>query len=226
MLRENYQPEIDKVCRQRLARILITASIPHTSHHEIYSFTSDAGFTLIELLVVISIIAILAGIALPVFGQVQVKAAQTKALSNAKQIGFACRVFADDNNGQFPTGKLDQNEKPTSNDVSDANEAFGQLIPTYMQTEQMFFVPKSAFTPFPPDEKFKNSADVLKAGENHFAYVFHLGTTSTATFPLIADGFARKAATPTRRKRRRKAESGKARKPLSSAWMTAPRSKR
>ena len=34
-------------------------------------------------------IAILAGIALPVFSSVQVKGAQTKALSNAKQIGLA-----------------------------------------------------------------------------------------------------------------------------------------
>ena len=52
------------------------------------------AFTLIELLVVISIIAILAGIALPVFGEVKIRGDQTKALSNAKQIGTACKIYA------------------------------------------------------------------------------------------------------------------------------------
>ena len=152
---------------------------------------TQSAFTLIELLVVISIIAILAGIALPVFGQVQVKGAQTKVLSNIKQIGTACRLFADDYNGLYPTYTLDQNNKQTSTKVSDANEAFGQLFAAgYMETEQIFFCAKSAFTPKPPDEKFKNSGDVLTAGENHFAYVLGLTTTSPATWPLIADGFA------------------------------------
>lgn len=151
----------------------------------------QSAFTLIELLVVISIIAILAGIALPVFGQVQVKGAQTKVLSNIKQIGTACRLFADDYNGLYPTYTLDPNNKMTSNKVSDANEAFAQLFTAgYMETEQIFFCAKSAFTPKPPDEKFKSTGDILEAGENHFAYVLGLTTTSPATWPLIADGFA------------------------------------
>ena len=48
---------------------------------------------------------------------------------------------------------------------------------------------QSAFTPKPPDEKFKNTGDILTSGENHFAYVLGLSTTSPATWPLIADGF-------------------------------------
>ncbi len=152
---------------------------------------TQSAFTLIELLVVISIIAILAGIALPVFGQVQVKGAQTKILSNIKQIGTACRLFADDYNGLYPTYTLDTNNKLTSTKVSDANEAFAQLFTAgYMETEQIFFCAKSAFTPKPPDEKFKNAGQILEAGENHFAYVLGLTTTSPATWPLIADGFA------------------------------------
>ena len=152
---------------------------------------TQTAFTLIELLVVISIIAILAGIALPVFGQVQIKGAQTKTLSNAKQIGLACRLFADDYNGLFPTAKLDESTGKLGNsDVGDSNEAFAQLFTSgYLQTEQIFFVPKSAFTPKPPDEQFKNTTQCLSSGENHFAYVLNVTTTSPATWPLLADGF-------------------------------------
>ena len=64
---------------------------------------SHSAFTLIELLVVITIIAILASIALPVFNGVTERANQTKDLSNAKQIGLALKLFASDNNGAFPS---------------------------------------------------------------------------------------------------------------------------
>ena len=65
--------------------------------------TPHSAFTLIELLVVITIIAILASIALPVFNGVTERANQTKDLSNAKQIGLALKLFASDNNGAFPS---------------------------------------------------------------------------------------------------------------------------
>ena len=54
------------------------------------------GFTLIELLVVIAIIAILAAILFPVFAQARAKARQAACLSNAKQIGLGCRMYAQD----------------------------------------------------------------------------------------------------------------------------------
>lgn len=54
------------------------------------------------LLLVISVISLLAGIALPVFGEVKERGNLTKALSEAKQIGIACRLYASENEGKFP----------------------------------------------------------------------------------------------------------------------------
>ena len=57
------------------------------------------GFTLIELLVVIAVIAVLIGIALPVFSSVQEKARITQDLNNLRQLGIATQTYMNDNDG-------------------------------------------------------------------------------------------------------------------------------
>jgi prepilin-type N-terminal cleavage/methylation domain-containing protein len=76
------------------------------------------AFTLIELLVVIAIIAILVGIATPVFTGVLERAKATKDMSNLRQIGAATQTYMNDNNGVFPgsatliwTSQLELNQK-------------------------------------------------------------------------------------------------------------------
>jgi prepilin-type N-terminal cleavage/methylation domain-containing protein len=150
---------------------------------------SSAAFTLIELLVVISIIAVLAGIALPVYTTVQERGAQTKDLSNAKQIALACKLFAGDNDGKFPDKDGQAADPPVTplTSSSKSNQAFACLVPNYLPSEKLFYLGKSAWSPNTPDERMTLPADRCEAKSNNYAYMLGLTEISNPSFPLIAD---------------------------------------
>lgn len=62
-----------------------------------------SGFTLIELLTVIAILGILAAILIPVVGSVREGAKRSACVSNLRQIGLACHIYASDNDDRLPT---------------------------------------------------------------------------------------------------------------------------
>jgi len=150
----------------------------------------NGGFTLIELLVVITIIAILASFAVPVFNKVVAGAQQTKQVNNAKQIAVACNVYAADLNGIFPngtfkaeTGRLD----PSATASEVAEDCFGDLVDSKkLDVEKVFWSPQhaSGATPqcaaSPPDE-----IAPLEGKENCWDYVVGLNNSSNASLPIV-----------------------------------------
>jgi prepilin-type N-terminal cleavage/methylation domain-containing protein len=67
--------------------------------------TSLQAFTLVELLTVIAIIAVLAGIIIPVIGHVRARAREAQGASNLRQIGVAALSYAGDHQGKLPYGQ-------------------------------------------------------------------------------------------------------------------------
>ncbi|MEO7724957.1 MAG: type II secretion system protein [Chthoniobacterales bacterium] len=150
----------------------------------------SSAFTLIELLVVITIIAILASIALPVFSAVTERANQTKDLSNAKQIALGCKLFAGDHDGKYPyqNGQVDPpvDIAPPGTGFN-SNQIFASLVPAYVPTEKIFYVAKSFWSPTAPDENTVTAADRVEQATNSFAYMFGLSDTDNPNYPLIFD---------------------------------------
>ena len=150
----------------------------------------------------IAIIAILASIALPAFSSVQERAKQTKDLSNGKQIALSLKQFALDNNGEFPNKQYGTGTTPGDYPSATllgagntSNDALRWLIPTYVNSEDIFIVPGAVYSRLGADNVLDTTygtpatPGTLVAGENAYAYVAALNDTSNPQFPLLGDGF-------------------------------------
>lgn len=139
------------------------------------------GFTLIELLVVISIIAILAGIAMPAYTGALTNGRLAQATQHAKQVGLGLHLYAQDHEGEFPG---ERNERGES--IITSNDAFRELVPAYVDNETVFAIPNSPVGKR-VDNNVASPASILARGENHWAYIAGLSTTSNSQWPVIVD---------------------------------------
>ncbi len=89
------------------------------------SFRPHGGFTLIELLCVISIIALLASLALPVYASFREKSDGLTCANNLRQIGATLQGYVGQNDGMFPEIETDP-----SNPVYPADSLAVGLLPT------------------------------------------------------------------------------------------------
>jgi prepilin-type N-terminal cleavage/methylation domain-containing protein len=85
------------------------------------------GFTLVELLVVVAIVALLCGLAFPVFLKTRESARSTHCLNNLRQLALGFRLYADLHNDRFPSTE----DKPW----------FIQIAPHLEMQEDVFFCP-------------------------------------------------------------------------------------
>ena len=116
----------------------------------------NGGFTLIELLVVISIIMLLAALALPVLMKAATQARGAQCVSNVRQLATAFRTYATAHDGVLPSaqGGAQPAHQPTwlfhsdpDEDAGNENETVFKDVPTRGQLFPYFHDPELVLCP-------------------------------------------------------------------------------
>ena len=136
------------------------------------------------------VLAVLAVILLPIFKGKTAKSGTIMELAQAKQIGLALKIFAEDHDGVFPRAGLPD---MLGSEVKNSNAAFAVLLPEYLSNEKIFGNKRSAHQTREPDDEIDNPytgkpVKTLEPGENVYAYVAGLTQKADPATPLVVDG--------------------------------------
>jgi type II secretory pathway pseudopilin PulG len=149
-----------------------------------------AGLVLGSVGTMITGVAILAGLAIPAFNQVQEKARMMQAASNARQIIITMKSYAADHGGLYPDA--DKNDTPQT-----SNAAFRFLFKAgLIEDERPFTAPNS---PYQGDNNIgtpPNFAQALERGENAWCLTKGLSDSASGNAPLIFEAPTEPASWP------------------------------
>lgn len=139
-------------------------------------------FVMLPILIGFLIPFVIGVLAMPAYADIQERANRAKSVSNVKNITLACRAFAADWEGLYPS--FDPNSDSLEEDFTSSTDAFNAIIPDYMDSEYVFWTQtKDPERARPPRED-----GVLEPAENVYLYVVGQTDTSYSRSPLVADG--------------------------------------
>ncbi|MCB1279769.1 prepilin-type N-terminal cleavage/methylation domain-containing protein [Prosthecobacter sp.] len=144
----------------------------------------NQAFTLIELLVVITIIAILASLAVPAFTMVQTQGNQMKGVNNCKQIILSLKQFSKDNNSAYP----DSVANPMTGGIAaSANDAFRFLVMEQIVTDERIFGCPAGYNTIDNNSigQAPTYGQALLPGENHWAMTAGQTDTTVGNMPIV-----------------------------------------
>lgn len=136
------------------------------------------GFTLIELLVVITIIAILASLAVPTFGRIQERGNITKGISNARQIITALRIYSADHGGNYP-------DVDTEVESGSSNGVFRALFTEQILDNEMIFGCPVSRLGNPDGKTGQDNSTALEKNENHWSFTKGASDSASGSLPLV-----------------------------------------